>query len=70
MRKIFIFSILALFLYGCIAFVDRSSDERQVKSFLITKDETLNIVDQADEKSPDEKREYKVYKLFEKKPQE
>ncbi len=48
--------LLAVFLLsGCVAIVDESAQGRKVKSFLITNDETVDLIDRINETPEEEK---------------
>ena len=52
--------ILALILScGCIAIVD---EQDKVTSFVITEAETRELIEKIDAKSPQEKREYRIFR--------
>ncbi|MFA7677714.1 MAG: hypothetical protein WCY34_06060 [Candidatus Omnitrophota bacterium] len=55
MKKVLLGVVALLFMSGCFAVVDDSSGERKVKSFMITQEETLSIVEKADQKPLEEK---------------
>ncbi|MDD3297033.1 MAG: hypothetical protein PHU64_06730 [Candidatus Omnitrophica bacterium] len=55
MKKILLGIAALLFINGCFAVVDDSSGERKVKSFMITQEETLDIVEKANEKPLEDK---------------
>ena len=61
MKKIALLLWTILFLCGCVSFVDDTGDRRKVKSFGITNDEVLDMMEEMDETPADEKNEYKVF---------
>ncbi|MFC1514802.1 hypothetical protein ACFL5X_02765 [Candidatus Omnitrophota bacterium] len=52
---------VTLLLSGCVSFVDDSGENRKVKSFLITNDETLDMMEEMDKTPAEEKNEYKLF---------
>lgn len=54
MKKFFLFLGMVLFLNGCFAIVDEGSGSKEVRSSIITKEETLDILRQANDKKPEE----------------
>jgi hypothetical protein len=50
-----------IFLCGCFAIVDDRSETKKVKSFIISKEETLYIMQKADEKKPEEKHQINLF---------
>ena len=55
MKKLICLLSLLVFLSGCLAIVDESSQGRKVKSFIITKDETLDLLERIDNKKVEDK---------------
>jgi hypothetical protein len=62
MNKMLLFLLASLVLGGCFAIVDEGSEGRKVKSFIITEEEALDILEKAREKDPFEKYEIKLFK--------
>jgi len=62
MKNFLLFLFFGLFACGCFAIVDESSDGRKVKSFMITHDETLDMLRQMDEKEPTSTYELELFK--------
>ncbi len=57
MRKyIYLFAATILF-SGCFAIVDNSAEGRKVTSFMVTKDEAIDILDRVDESDPEQTHE-------------
>jgi len=59
MRKIMYLLLAIIFFTGCIAIVDEGSEGRNVKSLIITKEETLEILDKTSQQTPDKEFEVK-----------
>jgi hypothetical protein len=62
MKRPFLILISVLLLNGCVAIVDESSGTRKVKSFIVTSDETLDLLERMDKVDPSQKREIRLFK--------
>ncbi len=62
MFRISLVLFLLVFVSGCFAIVDNQGEVSRVKTFLITDDETLYLLDKVQEKDPDEKHEIRFFK--------
>ena len=56
MKKIVVLFGTILFLCGCFAIIDDTSGTRKVKNFGVGKEESLDMMDQVNSKSDDEKK--------------
>lgn len=54
MKRYMMISLLVL--SGCISIVDETQDGRKVRSFIVTSDETLDLMERIDKVSPEQKR--------------
>ena len=61
MRKILLFVFTSLFLVGCFAIVDEGSEPREVRSFIVRKEEVLDSIKKAEEKKAQEKKEFLIF---------
>ena len=61
MKKVALLLCVISLLSGCISFVDDTGEQRRVKSFGITNDEVLDIMNEMDQTPTDEKNEYQVF---------
>ena len=53
-----ILSLSSILLFsGCIAIVDKTPSERKVKAFVVPREEVVDILDQADQKGPEDTQE-------------
>ena len=57
-----VLGLLVVFVCGCFAIVDNQEEVSNVKTFLITDDETLDLLDKVEAKNPEEKHEIKLFK--------
>ena len=62
MVKIVVLCLAACFMAGCFAIVDNKGEVSNVKTFLITDDEALDLLDKVEAKDPADKREFKFFK--------
>lgn len=62
MCRILVILFAILFINGCVAVVDHQGKVSSVKSFIITDDETLDLLEKADQKSPEDKKEITFFK--------
>ncbi len=60
-RLIFLF-LMTVLVSGCFAVVDNQGDVSRVKSFIITEDEALDLLDEVEAKDPSEKKEITFFK--------
>ena len=61
MKKLSLLLCIILLLSGCVSFVDDTTQQRRIKSFMITNDEVLNMMEEMDKVPQEEKNEYKVF---------
>ncbi|MBN2120293.1 MAG: hypothetical protein JW734_04495 [Candidatus Omnitrophica bacterium] len=61
MKKVLLLFCIALLLGGCFSIVDDTGEHRRVKSFGITNDEVLDMLEEMDTTPDDEKKEYKLF---------
>ena len=62
MKQILFALSLVIFLTGSVAVVDETSDSLNVKAFLITSDETVDMLDRMDQVPDGQKQEYRFFK--------
>jgi len=60
MQKGIYILLFAMFLVGCVAFVNEGSEGRKVKSFIISREEAIDILDQTNQQTPDKEFEVKL----------
>ena len=54
--KQYMMAISLLVLGGCISIVDETQEGRRIRSFIVTSDETLDLMERIDKVSPEQKR--------------
>ena len=59
--KLISFFIVILFVCGCVAIVDDSSGSREIKSLIITKKETNDLLERVDEIEPSQKYQIQLF---------
>ena len=62
MNRLLLILTLMILLAGCVSIVDESSGTRKVKSFVITSDETLDLLERMDKVDPEDTREIHIFK--------
>jgi len=61
MHKTYMVLIALIFLTGCFAFVENKEGVSRVKSFGITDDEALDLLDKAESIKPVQKKEFRFF---------
>lgn len=66
MRISLLLAVLALYLCGCLAIVNEKAGKKEVKSFMITEEETIDMLEQIDDLEPNSEYEIELFKKKEK----
>jgi len=59
--RLIVFFIILSFILGCVAVVDESSGLREIKSLIITKEETNDLLDRVNDTEPSQKHQIQLF---------